>query len=86
MLIQDLTAQIETATEDREAKAQEKAAKLQKAAEDKGDLVDTTATRDSDQTYLDELVATCAQKSSDFEVSCCNFCFLYCSSRDIGAC
>merc|ERR1719311_853024 len=31
--MQDLTAQIETATEDREAKAQEKASKLQKAAE-----------------------------------------------------
>merc|ERR1719482_413322 len=52
MLIQDLTAQIETATEDRE----EKASKLQKAAEDKGDLADTTATRDADQTYLDDLV------------------------------
>ena len=64
---QDLTAQIETATEDREAKAQEKAAKLQKAAEDKGDLADTTATRDADQTYLDDLVAECTQKSSDFE-------------------
>merc|ERR1719156_395463 len=57
MLVQDLTAQIETATEDREAKAQEKASKLQKAAEDKGDLADTTATRDADQTYLDDLVA-----------------------------
>jgi len=67
MLIQDLTAQIETATEDREAKAQEKASKLQKAAEDKGDLADTTATRDADQVYLDDLVATCSQKSSDFE-------------------
>merc|ERR1719386_162232 len=61
MLMQDLTAQIETATEDREAKA------LQKAAEDKGDLADTTATRDADQTYLDDLVAECTQKSSDFE-------------------
>ena len=42
MLIQDLTAQIETATEDREAKAQLKASKLQSAAEEKGDLADTT--------------------------------------------
>merc|ERR1719321_2568492 len=67
MLMQDLTAQIETATEDREAKAAEKASKLQKAAEDKGDLADTTATRDADQTYLDDLVAECSQKSSDFE-------------------
>ena len=39
---QDLTAQIETATEDREAKAQLKASKLQSAAEEKGDLADTT--------------------------------------------
>ena len=67
MTRQDLTAQIETATEDREAKAQEKASKLQKAAEDKGDLADTTATRDADQVYLDDLVAECTQKSSDFE-------------------
>merc|ERR1719420_865348 len=67
MLIQDLTAQISTAEEDREAKAQEKASKLQKAAEDKGALADTTATRDADQTYLDDLVAECTQKSSDFE-------------------
>merc|ERR1719194_114871 len=67
ILIQDLTAQIETATEDREAKAQEEASKLQKAAEEKGDLADTTATRDSDQVYLDDLVATCSQKSTDFE-------------------
>jgi len=67
MLIQDLTAQIDTATEDREAKAQQKASKLQHAAECKGDLADTTATRDADQTYLDDLVAECSQKSSDFE-------------------
>ena len=60
MLIQDLTAQIETATEDRESKAQQKASKLQQAAEEKGDLSDTTATRDSDTEYLDNLVAKCA--------------------------
>jgi hypothetical protein len=67
MLMQDLTAQIETATEDRESKAQLKASKLQSAAEEKGDLGDTTATRDSDTEYLDKLVATCSMKSSDFE-------------------
>jgi len=67
MLVQDLDAEIATKTDDREAKASEKASKLQKAAEDKGDLADTTATRDSDQEYLDNLVATCSQKSSDFE-------------------
>merc|ERR1719482_2672792 len=45
MLIQDLTAQISTATEDREAKAREKASKLQSAAEDKGDLASLATPR-----------------------------------------
>jgi len=67
MLMQDLTAQIEMATADREAKAEQKAAKLMSAASDKGELADTTATRDSDQIYLDDLVATCSKKSADFE-------------------
>ena len=30
-------------------------------------MKDTTTTRDKDQKYLDELVATCEQKASDFE-------------------
>ena len=30
-------------------------------------MKDTTTTRDEDQKYLDELVATCEQKASDFE-------------------
>merc|ERR1719324_582433 len=67
MLIQDLKAQITAATADREEKAQEKATKLQGAAEDKGTLGDTTATRDADDKYLSDLVSTCTQKSTDFE-------------------
>jgi histone H3/H4 len=67
MLIQDLKAQITAATADREEKAQEKATKLQGAAEDKGTLGDTTATRDADEKYLSDLVSTCTQKSTDFE-------------------
>merc|ERR1711959_59374 len=48
-------------------KAESKAKALQAKANAEGDLKDTTTTRDEDQKYLDELVATCEQKASDFE-------------------
>merc|ERR1712196_348773 len=67
MLMQDLTAQVENATQARTEKSETKGKKLQAAADAKGDLVDTTATRDDDQKYLSDLVATCEQKASDFE-------------------
>merc|ERR1711862_111021 len=67
MLMQDLTAQIEQATQDRDEKAETKAKKLQAKADAEGDLVDTTTTRDADQKYLDDLTATCEQKANDFE-------------------
>merc|ERR1740122_819907 len=67
MLIQDLTAQIEQAKQDREEKAETKAKKLQAKADAEGDLIDTTTTRDADQKYLDDLTATCEQKATDFE-------------------
>jgi len=67
MLIQDLTAQVEQATQDRTEKAETKAKKLQAKADAEGDLVDTTTTRDADQKYLDDLTATCEQKATDFE-------------------
>merc|ERR1719476_605904 len=44
MLIQDLTAQIEQATSDREAKSATKAKKLQMKADNEGDLADTSTT------------------------------------------
>jgi len=66
MLYGDLLAQIEQATAEKEAKAAVKATKLEKKARAEGDLADTTATRDADQKYLDDVTATCAQKSSDF--------------------
>jgi len=66
MLYGDLLAQIEQATAEKEAKAAVKATKLEKKARAEGDLADTTATRDADQKYLDDITATCAQKSSDF--------------------
>jgi len=67
MLIQDLTAQLEQATQDRTEKAETKAKKLQAKADAEGDLTDTTTTRDADQKYLDDLTATCEQKATDFE-------------------
>merc|ERR1712037_236891 len=48
-------------------KAETKAKKLQAKADAEGDLIDTTTTRDADQKYLDDLVATCEQKATDFE-------------------
>eukprot|EP00444_Apocalathium_aciculiferum_P058460 CAMPEP_0183598688 /NCGR_PEP_ID=MMETSP0371-20130417/179050_1 /TAXON_ID=268820 /ORGANISM="Peridinium aciculiferum, Strain PAER-2" /LENGTH=815 /DNA_ID=CAMNT_0025810747 /DNA_START=79 /DNA_END=2523 /DNA_ORIENTATION=- len=67
MLMQDLTAQIAQATQDREEKSEAKAKALQAKADAEGDLKDTTDTRDADQKYLDDLTATCEQKASDFE-------------------
>merc|ERR1719456_1487077 len=67
MLMQDLKSQIESATQQREEKSVVKAKKLQAAADAKGDLEDTTSTRDQDMKYLADLTATCEQKASDFE-------------------
>jgi len=67
MLVQDLHAQIDQATQDRDEKAETKAKKLQAKADAEGDLQDTITTRDADQKYLDDLTATCEQKASDFE-------------------
>merc|ERR1719277_1982957 len=67
MLMQDLKAQIGQATQDRDEKSEFKAETLQSKADAKGDLEDTTTTRDADQKYLDDLTATCEQKSADFQ-------------------
>eukprot|EP00429_Kryptoperidinium_foliaceum_P081773 CAMPEP_0176215650 /NCGR_PEP_ID=MMETSP0121_2-20121125/16789_1 /TAXON_ID=160619 /ORGANISM="Kryptoperidinium foliaceum, Strain CCMP 1326" /LENGTH=312 /DNA_ID=CAMNT_0017554761 /DNA_START=63 /DNA_END=998 /DNA_ORIENTATION=- len=67
MLIQDLTAQTEQATADRGEKSETKAKKLQAKADAQGDLSDTTSTKEADEKYLSDLVATCEQKASDFE-------------------
>merc|ERR1719189_1316968 len=67
MLMQDLEAQTEQATQDREEKAETKAKTLQAKADAEGDLCDTTTTKEADEKYLADLVATCEQKASDFE-------------------
>merc|ERR1719164_362960 len=66
MLSQDLKAQIGQATSARTEKSEAKAKALQASADAKGDLQDTTTTRDDDSKYLADLTATCEQKSSDF--------------------
>merc|ERR1712110_1273200 len=67
MLVQDLTAQIDQATSDRESKSSTKAKKLQMKADAEGDLADTTATKEADEKYLSDLTATCEMKATDFE-------------------
>jgi len=67
MLMQDLTAQIEQATADKDSKSETKAKKLQAKANAEGDLTDTTTTKEADEKYLSDLTATCSQKASDFE-------------------
>jgi len=66
MMMQDLTDEIERATAERSRKTKTKAQRMEDAAAAKGDLSDTTAARDADQKYLEDIVAGCSQKSSDF--------------------
>jgi len=66
MLTQDLKAQIDKGTEDRTEKSEFKAKALQAAADGKGDNEATTATRDEDTKYLNDLTATCEQKAAAF--------------------
>merc|ERR1719515_247746 len=67
LLIQDLKSYIETATKSRMEKTEAKAKALENSAASKGDLDDTTATRDDDTKYLADVTATCEQKSAAFE-------------------
>merc|ERR1719486_995422 len=67
LLCLDLDGTVERATKSRTAKASTKAAREEAAAQAKGDLSDTTSSRDEDSAYLSALDAQCSQKSSDFE-------------------
>merc|ERR1719460_2300634 len=66
MLAADLKSQIKDATEDRTEKSEQKAEALENSAEAKGDMAETTGTRDDDSKYLADLSATCAQKTDAF--------------------
>merc|ERR1719310_958744 len=66
MLAQDLKAQLDAANSARTEKMEAKSKALQGSADSKGQLQDTTTTRDDDTKYAADLTATCEQKSSDF--------------------
>merc|ERR550514_1120892 len=63
---QELHDSIENANVEIERKKGVKAERQQDKADDEAELADTTADRDADQKYLDDLRAQCAQKTSDF--------------------
>merc|ERR1719298_220656 len=67
MLMSDLDSQIKNSQAGLEKDRTDKAKALKDKAAAEGDLVDTTATRDEDQKFLDDTSAECAQKASDFE-------------------
>merc|ERR1719379_3016865 len=67
LLIQDMKTFIDTATKAVMEKSEAKARALEASAATKGDLDDTTATRDDDTKYLADVTATCEQKSAAFE-------------------
>eukprot|EP00448_Togula_jolla_P005634 CAMPEP_0170599824 /NCGR_PEP_ID=MMETSP0224-20130122/17008_1 /TAXON_ID=285029 /ORGANISM="Togula jolla, Strain CCCM 725" /LENGTH=706 /DNA_ID=CAMNT_0010924511 /DNA_START=62 /DNA_END=2180 /DNA_ORIENTATION=+ len=67
LLLQDLQSSISLAKSSKSAKVGQKADHLQLAATKRGDLEDTTSTRDDDRTYLSDLTTTCGRKASDFE-------------------
>merc|ERR1719506_2440906 len=67
MLMQQLQDTIEKLKKQLGRKTERKTQREEDAATAKGELKDTTTARDEDQKYLDDAVAGCEQKSSDFE-------------------
>jgi len=67
MMIQDLTDEIERAEAEKARKLRTKGQREEDQATAEGDLADTTAARDADKKYLEDMVAGCTQKSADFE-------------------
>merc|ERR1719159_1270421 len=67
MMMQDLQDEIERATAEKGRKVKSKATREEDAAGFKGDLADTTASKEADEKYLSDMVSGCSQKSEDFE-------------------
>merc|ERR1719217_303610 len=66
-ITQWLADSIENAEHEVAKKKVERGETEQAKAEAEGELAQTTADRDEDQTYLDDMTALCAQKKADFE-------------------
>ena len=65
MPTQDLRAQIEQVSQEKEEKSEAWAKKLPAATDAKGEMEDTIITRDGDIKNLKDLTATCEQKGRD---------------------
>jgi len=65
-IMQWLADSIENANHEIDKKKVERAETEQAKAQAEGDLAQTTADRDADQEYLDDMNALCAQKKADF--------------------
>jgi chromosome segregation ATPase len=66
-VMQGVQDAIEKLKKQRGRKMERKAQRQEDGATARGELKDTTASRDEDQKYLDDTVSGCEQKSSDFE-------------------
>merc|ERR1719424_1959616 len=66
-IMQGVQDSIEKLKRQRGRKMERKAQRQEDAATARGELKDTTASRDEDQKYLDDTVSGCEQKSADFE-------------------
>merc|ERR1719271_2198860 len=66
-IMQQLADEIENAEFEISKKTKHRAQTQEDKAEYEGDLAQTTADRNEDQKYLDDTVALCTQKTSDFE-------------------
>jgi len=67
MLMSDMDSQIANAQAGLEKDREDKAKALKSKASAEGELADTIVVRDEDQKFLDDTMATCTQKATDFE-------------------
>merc|ERR1719446_565700 len=67
MLMQDLKSQLSQDNADIESSTETKAKKLEAKAKAEGDVGDTTDQMNEDTKYLEDLTATCSEKSKAFE-------------------